>query len=58
MSRVWPLYIRIPLVPIRILGIIIFIVPMIIMILSGFDDEGIEALTFIMNYGNKENWRK
>lgn len=58
MGKIWPLYIRIPLAPVRLLGMFIFIIPMMLMHLSGFGDKGAEVMSFIIEYGNKGDWRK
>lgn len=51
-----PLYIRIPLAPIRLLMVLILATPLILMILSGFADEGEIMMDFVMHYGNKLDW--
>lgn len=44
--------------PVRILGILLFVTPFIVMLLSGFDDEGCTVMEWIMYYGNKGDWRE
>ncbi len=53
-----PIYIRLPLMPFRILGILLFVMPFVALLLSGFDDEGCKIMEWIMNYGNKVDWEE
>lgn len=55
---IFPLYNRILLIPFRILGLLLFIIPFIAMLLSGYEDEGCTAISWIIGYGNKADWRE